>query len=310
MHDLQTISLRSLALFVAVVDSGSFSEVARREGVAASTISRMVQQMEATLGSQLLFRNTRNVSPTEAGMQFAGAARTMLAQFNTAQAQLIDQQQQPAGMVRINAPVSFGQRHLAPWLGELLLRHPALKVELMQTDDFIDPLQEGTDLLLRIGELKDSRCHARVLAHEHYMLVASPSYLQRCGFPTTPDDLLRHQCLLYRGVHGLQRWYFRDERGQWQNPLVAGALVANNAETLIIAAENGLGLVLFPDWLVGDRLHQGKLVRVLPGCEAATKTAPQAISLIWPRAHQLPLKTRAVIDFFVEKFGQPAYWTR
>ena len=140
MNDFDAVSLRALRLFVAVLDEGSFSEVARRTGVAPSSVSRVIQQLEQHLNTQLLYRNTRALAPTEAGLAFSHAARRMLEQADEAARTLQEREQLPGGLVRINAPVVFGQRHLAPWLAALAERYPKLNVELTQTDDYVDPL--------------------------------------------------------------------------------------------------------------------------------------------------------------------------
>ncbi len=164
MADVGNINLRALQLFIAVYDSHSFSVVARREGVSPSLISRVIQQLEDALGQQLFYRNTRAVVPTEAGNLFADYARGMTEQFAHAQRELQDRAQQPGGLVRINAPVYFGQRHIAPWLAGLADRYPELEYELILTDDFVDPHRQATDIIFRISALPDASYHAKVLA--------------------------------------------------------------------------------------------------------------------------------------------------
>ncbi len=169
MNDLNAISIRNLLFFISVFDAQSFSIVARREGVSASMVSRSVQQLEDALGQQLFYRNTRAVIPTEAGRIFADYARTMAEQLSEAQKELQDKTLQPAGVVRVNAPVFFGQKHIAPWLAELSNRYPRLQIELTLTDDFIDPHREAADLIFRIGALADSSFHARVIGHANLL---------------------------------------------------------------------------------------------------------------------------------------------
>ncbi len=153
MADASSVDFRALQLFIAVYDNQSFSVVARREGVSPSLISRTIQQLEDALGQQLFYRNTRAVVPTEAGRLFAASARELLGQYADAQRALQDRAQVPGGLVRINAPVYFGQRHIAPWLPELAARHPKLQFDLTLTDDFIDPHRDATDILFRISSL-------------------------------------------------------------------------------------------------------------------------------------------------------------
>ena len=266
MQSLNELSFKALRLFVAVLDLGSFSEVARREGLAPSSISRQIQLME--------------------------------------------QESEPSGLVRINAPMVFGQRHLSPWLGELCRRYPKLQLDIQQTDTYVDPLQDGTDLLFRIGVLNDSSMQARIFAPQRFRIAASPAYLARHGAPQHPDELIHHQCLAYKGITGQQRWFFRKDQGDWTPYSVKGPITGNHADTLTYAAEQGLGLVVFPSWLIGDSLRAGTLQAVLTEYDVATTLEPQQIAALWPGSRRLSLKVRTVIDYFVECFGAVPYWDR
>ncbi|WP_047608671.1 LysR family transcriptional regulator [Rahnella aquatilis] len=308
MKGFNQITIQSLRLYIAVLDQGSFSEVARREAMSPSTVSRVISQLEQALQTQLLYRNTRAVSPTESGKLLAGHARQVLTQLDLATLDLQEQDSEPGGLVRINAPVVFGQRHLAPWLHELSTRYPRLHIELMQTDDFVDPLQDSVDLLIRIGVMADSTLQARTLGHQTFRLAASPAYLARTGKPGTPEDLASHSCLVFKGFAGPQRWYFRQPDQEWHSLHLGGLLTSNNAETLTQAAIDGMGLVVFPTWLIGDALRDGRLVSVLESYQVSTSPEPQTISALYPNSRRPSIKVRAVIDFLVEKFGSPAYW--
>lgn len=303
MEDFSQLSFRSLRLFVAVVDQGSFSEVARREAISPSSISRVIQQMEQALQTQLLYRNTRAVSPTESGLLLAHHARQVLEQLEQAMRGLQEQELEPSGLVRINAPVVFGQRHIAPWLHELCARYPKVHIELMQTDDFIDPLHDATDLLIRIGVMADSSLQSRTLGHQHFKLAASPAYLARAGVPASPKALAQHSCLVFKGFAGSQRWFFRQPDAGWEPYNLRGVLTSNNAETLTQAAIDGIGLVVFPTWLIGDALHDGRLISVLEEYQVSTSLEAQTISAVYPNGKKTSVKVRAVIDFLLEKFG-------
>lgn len=308
MKGFNQINIQALRLYVAVLDQGSFSEVARREAMSPSTVSRVISQLEQALQTQLLYRNTRAVSPTESGKLLAGHARQVLAQLDLATLDLQEQDSEPGGLVRINAPVVFGQRHLAPWLHELSTRYPRLNIELIQTDDFIAPLQDSVDLLIRIGVMADSTLQARTLGHQNFRLAASPAYLARAGKPETPEDLASHSCLVFKGFAGPQRWYFRQPEQEWHSMTLRGLLTSNNAETLTQAGIDGMGLVVFPTWLIGDALRDGRLVSVLENYQVSTSPEPQTISALYPNSRRPSIKVRAVIDFLLEKFGSPPYW--
>ncbi len=314
MTDLNSINIRALQFFIAVFESQSFSVVARRHGVSASMVSRVIHQLEDALGQQLFYRNTRAVIATEAGRLFIDYARSMTEQLGALQTELQDRALEPTGLVRINAPVFFGQRHIAPWLAGLTKRHPKLQIDLTQTDDFIDPHRDAADVLFRIGPLTDSSFHARVIGKQHYYLAAAPSYIEKHGALNAPQQLNQHQALVYRGSSGPNRWLFRkasntpDTSNPWTQIQLNPRLISNNAETLLIAALNGMGLVLFPDWLIGDCLQKGQLVRVLPQYQAVIHTDPHHIAAIYPHVRHPPLNVRAVIDYFVEVYGTPLYW--
>ncbi|MDN6090024.1 MAG: LysR family transcriptional regulator, partial [Enterobacterales bacterium] len=156
MQAFNELNIKALRLFVAVLDHGSFSAVARREGVAPSSISRQMQLMEQALNQQLLYRHTRAVTATESGRLLATYARRVLEQLEEAEQALQEKKLEPAGLVRINAPVVFGRLHIAPYIPELCRKYPKLCVELVQTDNFVDPMQDASDLLFRIGILSDS----------------------------------------------------------------------------------------------------------------------------------------------------------
>lgn len=308
MYDAGSMNLRSLKIFIAVFEAENFSVVARREGLSASQVSRIIHQLEDALGQQLFYRNTRAVIPTESGHLFIRYAREMMTSFEEARRELDARSTEPSGTIRINAPVFFGQRHIAPGLPGLTTRYPRLNIELTLTDDFIDPHKNAADVIFRIGVLTDSTFHARIFGQQRYHLAASPDYLRQHGAPQGPDDLAHHKCLVYRGSSGPNRWLLRGPGEEWVHYPVMPLMTSNNAESLLAAALGGMGIVLFPDWLIGDRVHQGELVALLPGLECAIHTEPLNIAAIYPNARHPPLNVRAVIDHYVGCFGTPLYW--
>lgn len=308
MYDATNITIRWLLIFTAVYETQNFSVVARREGISASQVSRIIHQLEDALGQQLFYRNTRAIIPTESGHLFIRFARQMLGNLDDARRELDERKREPSGVVRINAPVFFGQRHIAPGLPGLTERYPRLSIELTLTDDYIDPHRDAADVIFRIGALTDSTFHARVLGQQFYHLAASPAYLRKYGTPETPDDIVQHKCLIYRGSSGPNRWLLRRPGEAWTHYPVSPLMSSNNAETLLIAALGGMGIVLFPDWLIGDRFHSGELVKLLPEWETSINTEPLNIAAIYPHTRHPPLNVRAVIDYYVETFGSPLYW--
>ena len=151
---------------------------------------------------------------------------------------------------------------------------------------------------------------ARILAPHRFQVAASPAYLKRFGAPRHPEDLARHQCLAYKGAAGLQRWFFRQDQGEWTPYAVKGPITGNHADTLTQAAVQGLGLVMFPSWLIGEAVRNGTLVPVLGAYQVSNSLEPQQIAVLWPGSRRLSVKVRTVIDFFVECFGTVPYWDR
>ncbi|MEM5354785.1 LysR family transcriptional regulator [Enterobacter kobei] len=308
MFDASNINVRALLIFIVVYEAQNFSVVARRQGISASQISRVIHQLEDALGQQLFYRNTRAVIPTESGHLFIRYARAMVENVEEARRELDERSSEPSGTIRINGPVFFGQRHVAPGLAELTERYPRLNIELTLTDDFIDPHRDAADLIFRIGMLTDSTFHARIFGQQRYHLAASPAYLRKHGVPDDPATLSDHQCLVYRGSSGPNRWLVRREGENWIHYPVVARMTSNNAESLLTAALGGMGIVLFPDWLIGDRLQRGELVALLPEMACAINTEPLNIAAIYSHARHPPLNVRAVIDYYVERFGTPPYW--
>ncbi|WP_114700434.1 LysR family transcriptional regulator [Psychrobacter proteolyticus] len=308
MNNVDNISIKTLLFFISVFETQSFSVVARKEGVSASKVSRLIKQLEDALGQQLFYRNTRAVIPTEAGRIFMRYAHSITESMDTAQQELQDSTLQPGGLLRINAPVFFGQRHIAPWLPALSAKHPKLQIDLTLTDDFVDPHHHATDVIFRIGTLNDSSFHARIFGEQTYHLTASPEYLDKHDNIQTPADLAHHKCLVYKGSSGPNRWLFRTQGAEWMSFDISALLMSNNAESLLVSALKSMGIVLFPDWLIGDHLKNGKLVKILPNYETAIKTTPQHIAAIYPNTRHVSLNVRTLIDYFSEVYGKPLYW--
>lgn len=308
MNNVDSISIKTLLFYIGVFNAQSFSVVARKEGVSASKVSRIIKQLEDSLGQQLFYRNTRAVIPTEAGRVFMTHALSMTESMNAAQEELQNRTLEPGGLLRINAPVFFGQRHIAPWLPQFSIQYPKLQIDLSLTDDFVDPHHYATDVIFRIGTLNDSAFHARIFGEQTYHLAAAPEYINKHGELKTPTDLIYHKGLVYKGSSGPNRWLFKTGDEEWNSYLAPALLMSNNAESLLVSALKGMGIVLFPDWLVGDHLKEGNLVKLLPDYHAAVKTTPQHIAAIYPNTRHVSLNVRTLIDYFAEVYGEPLYW--
>lgn len=292
-----------LQAFNAVAETGSFSAAAARLGLARALVSKRVAALERRLGVRLLARTTRRVGLTGEGEAFLPHARRILAEYQEGVDELARRRGEPQGRLKIAAPMSFAVRHLGPLMASFAERFPALKLELVLEDRFVDLVEYGFDLALRIGDLPDSSLIVRPLAPVRIVLCAAPSYLERHGRPSEPEDLRRHRCLHYGYLARGPRWYLA--RGDRRATVtIDDRFVANNGDLLAAAAEAGAGIVLSPTFIVGDALRARRLVRVLDGWE----TPRFALYAVWTPGSRPPTRVRALVDFLRGRFGDPPYW--
>jgi DNA-binding transcriptional LysR family regulator len=307
-----TMDLRGLRYFLKTATTGSFLATARHFQVPASSVSRFIAALEKELGRQLLYRSTRAVRLTEDGTRFLLQAREALGLLDDAVEELVQGENDIGGSVNINAPEALGRLHIADIVNRLQEKHPDLKVELTLTDVFIDPVQEGADITVRVGPLMDSGLIGRVISPQRFLLAASPAYLELHGIPSVPADLPQHHCLLYKGRHGEQQWYFRHSTTASPEAVaVSGPLRSNNAEVLVAAARAGRGMVLFPTWLFDPQDFAGeRLVSLMPEwCKSASQEEAY-IQLLSPENRLRSRKVREVSAYFLEAIGTPPYWDR
>ncbi|OCX61584.1 LysR family transcriptional regulator [Thioclava sp. SK-1] len=304
------INLNGLRLFVEVVTHGSFSEVARRRGLPVSSVSRYISGLENGLGQKLLVRNTRSLRLTDHGRSYFLSVRDALNTLDMASEQVRGGASEPRGILRINAPVAFGRRHVAPHLAMFQARYTELEVELTLTDALIDPIADGADVIIRIGSLKDSTLLRRKLADQTYVMAAAPPYLERCGMPLHPDALGAHNCLIYKGHNGEMPWQFSRQGEQARPHSVAGDLRSNDADSLIAAALSAQGIVLFPTWLLHEHLAQGQLQPILPQWQVGSDHINGAIHLLYPENRMRSSKVTVFLDFLTDTIGNPPYWTQ
>jgi DNA-binding transcriptional LysR family regulator len=289
--------------FAKVVASGSYAEAARRLGLTRSAVSKAVMELEQLLGARLLDRTTRRLSPTEAGRAYFERCTDILAAVEETELQVSRLHEEPRGVLRVNAPMSFGTLYLGDAIADFMARYTDLKVELMLNDRFIDPLEEGVDVTVRIGDLPDSSLIARKLAPARRVLAASADYLARHGEPQTPDDLTRHRCLNYGHSTAMQRWRLTRD-GETIVVPITSCLCSNNGDVLRAAAVKGNGITRLPTFILGADLKARRLREVLPGYAPT----PLGIYALYAPNRYLAAKTRVLIDFLVERFGNDPPW--
>lgn len=301
-------TLNGMRLFEHVVRSESFSEAGRRLGLAPSSVSRQINGLEDALGVRLFNRSTRKLSLTEAGQMYHDRVSRILADIDEANQAVAELDAEPRGTLRVNVPVVFGRVHVAPLVPEFLARYPEVQMDFTTSDQLIDLVDEGADVAIRIGELKDSSLIARKLAPLRRVICGSPSYLSAHGVPQRPEDLASHNCLTFRfnaasslWRPGADLWRLRGPEGVVE-VAVAGRLRANNVDVLLDAARAGLGLVLVPLWMVGDEIRADRLRPVLSQYRVSPTTIDAAIYAVYPASRHLSPKVRVFIDFLVERF--------
>jgi len=290
----------SIRAFTQVVVSGGFAAAAREMGLSRSTVNKLVISLENELGVQLLHRSTRVVTPTETGLAFHERCVEILASLEEAERSITQLHEEPRGKLRVNAPMSFGTVYLAPALADFLVQYPDLQVQLTLSDRFIDPIEEGFDVTVRIAKPQESASlivHPLVSAPR--VLCAAPSYLELHGVPAHPDELRRHSCLHYGQLAVENQWTLMGVDGN-HTISVKGVLCSNNGEVLREAAVRGLGITLLPRFIVETELQQGSLQIVLPNYQPPELS----IYVIYPVNRHLSIKIRLLVDFLQERFGQ------
>lgn len=297
------MQLDELRCLVEVVESGGFNRAAERLGISKSMVSRRIARMEASLGARLLSRTTRGISPTEAGLELKARGERILAELEEAR-EAVAQQGGVTGRLRLSAPLSFGTRHVAPALAEMMSRHPKLELDVSYSDRAVDLLGERFDAAVRIGALRDSSLVARRIAPVRTVLAASPDYLARHGRPSTPGDLGNHQCLIYTGA-SQPDWVFRSgKRSIAIRP--QGRVRSDSGDAIRQWAVDGLGICLVPTFLVDDALESGRLEPIM-----LDYALPEgSIYVVRPPGPYVPGKVRVLIDTLVARFGGEPVWDR
>lgn len=300
--------LSGLIEFVAVVDEGGFSSAARRLGVSKSVVSQRVGQLEARLGTRLLMRSTRAVSLTEAGETFLGGCREALGSLEQAESAARATSDEPQGCVRLSCTADFAADHVAPLLPLLRHAHPRLEVELRVSDSYVDLVSEGLDLAIRYGPLTTESMVMRRLGPQRGVFVASPSYIERRGMPTDPEDLAEHDCLIFTPFPWGTQWRFVHERRGARDVRVRAALHSNSGLVLRCAAVAGTGVALLATLLASPAILDGSLVTVLPGWQPRVDATPRAVFAVYPDNRFVPPKVRVLVDALARRFGDPPHW--
>ena len=295
-----TDRLAEMAVFLCVAETGSFAAAGRQLGLSSQMVGKRVAAIEQRLGARLINRSTRHQSLTEAGDLFREGCRRTLAELDTAEAEVTAQATRPRGLLRVTAPVAFGTLRLVPDAMRFLSEYPELRMEVELTDRRIDPIAEGFDAAIRIGDEPNSGLIGRALAPYRLVACAAPDYLARRGMPVHPHDLCAHECLGYRFANHPAPPLWRFQSAQTSTAVgIKERLVVNDSRALIEAALNGFGVALAAEALIAGHLAAGRLVRVLAQYEGPARP----MQLLYGARRAQPLKLRAFIAWACETYG-------
>lgn len=296
--------MAEIQTFVQVAEAGGIGAAAERLGVAKSAVSRRLKDLEERLGVRLVNRTTRQLSLTDTGKSYYERAAQILTDLEDADQTAAAVHGALSGRLKIAGPQSFGVLHLLPAVSSFLVDHPDLWIDLDVSDRRVDLVNEGFDLAVRIGQLEDSSLIARRLAPVRNIVCASPSYLERYGTPTRPEDLMSHTYLRYSNVPERRIFSWIDDQGRERVVNPKARLVANNGEMLMAAAEGGLGIISQPTFLIYKAVEAGRLVPILTNIEWWQLGA----YALYPPGRHLSAKVRAFVDHLATCFGDPPYW--
>ncbi len=297
--------LKRVGVFTKVVQAQSFSEAARRLGVAKSAVSKQISLLEQEVGVRLLNRSTRKLSLTEAGEIYYRHCEQIVNRADIALNELRQYQNQPTGTLKVSSPIPFGRALLIPVIKELRSLYPLLKIDLQLSDQVIDMVDEGIDLAIRVGQLKDSNLIAKKLCDSPVIVFASPEYLARYGTPKTPNELSQHQWISLSILSSPIVGSFIQKSNQTvqADPQINSTLKINSVDAVIDASIQGLGIAAMVKTTVFNELNSGKLIPLLEDYELA----PRGIYAVYPHREHLPPKVRIFMDF-LQKHCASASW--
>lgn len=291
-------NIQQVLAFATAARNGSFAKAARELGQTPSNVAKSIARLETQLGVKLFHRTTRQVTLTPDGQNLFDQCQRILEEVEALRTVAAGARGEPAGTLRIDAPITYARRVILPVLARLMERHPQLKIDARLSDRFADIVREGLDAVVRIGPLEDSRFVAKTIGQQHLVVAASPAYLARHGTPRTPDDLGQHHCVVFRPPSsGRDRpWQFRVD-GADVEVAPASRMRLSDGEALLDAALHGLGLVQTPDYMAAEAVNAGRLVEVL----REFRPPAMPINVVYPSSRMLPPRVRAFIDALSER---------
>lgn len=295
--------LEDIQTFIRVVEAGGIGNAAEQMGIAKSAVSRRLAELESRLGVTLITRTTRRQNLTEKGQQYYSRSLLIINEMTELNNITANPECDLKGILRVSAPLSFGLAHLAPALDQFIKEHPQLILNIDFSDNQVDLIGGGFDLAFRISDLEDSSLKARLICPIRFTVCASPDYLEEHGIPKHPVDLKQHKVLRY-SMYGSNTWTFFDKNMQSYSVITNPKIVANNGDFLSEMSAANHGILITPTFISWQALSQGKLVPILTNYTIPTLNA----YAIYPKSRHLSRRTRLLIDFLVERFGEKPYW--
>jgi len=294
--------LTRIKVFVKVVETGSFSAASERMGISRSAASKYVSQLEDHLGGRLLNRTTRHVGTTESGRLYFERCKDILHHLEEADDMVSGLSGTPKGTLRISAPSVFAERHIVPLISEFTKKYSEVNIEIMVSDRYVDLVDEGYDLAIRVAHIENSDLIARYLTRCRHVLIASPDYLKNAAPLNVPEDLHNHNCLLYSYTEG-GSWPLSKD-GVDHSVKINPSMRSNNPEVLLESVIAGMGVSIMPTFIASDAIRSGDLQVVLEGYDSLVLD----IYAIYTSRHYLPAKIRTFVDFMKERINDPPYW--
>lgn len=295
--------IQAIRLFIRVVDLGSFSKAAADMGMGQPSATKLVVQLEKQLGSRLLHRSTRGVTPTEIGALYYAKCKLIAHHVEEAETVAALLQSQVQGGLRITTSVAFGRRVLVPMIMRFMQLHPKLQIDLSFEDRYVNLVEQGIDVAIRMGPLADSTLGARYLGTNPWVVVASPEYLEIHGAPADPAGLAAHDALVYSTVQGDARWHFIGAEGHALPVSVSGPLRSNNLSALLVAARGGMGVAALPKYVAHESIRRGALLTVLDDWMLPS----QEIHAVFPSPQLVPAKVSGFVGWLQGQFGE-SWW--
>lgn len=292
--------LNAMDVFNRVARLESFSSAAQELGMSKTTVSRHVSDLETALGVRLINRTTRRMSLTEAGHAYFARSAAIITDVEELQNSVRHLHRQPTGVLRVTSAVTFGHSSLAPVMGGFLAQYPDISVQLDLTNRFVDIVEEGFDLAIRVGNLQSSNLISRPLVQAKRYACAAPAYIERWGEPVKPSDLASHACVVFLAQGSEARWHFASSDGE-HSVTVSDRLRVNSMEAAAQAVRDGVGIGVLPDYAVHRMLASGVVQRVLTGYDIK---GDHHVHAIYPHRHQLSAKVRVFIDYLVAVLGK------